>query len=144
MPLLSLANSRFELTHGRSAEAGIKSSVWNGRVDLGASAYWIEQDDIVTRDPRNANLSVQGGTQSSRGVELTAAAALTRALRVEASLAALDARFDKLREAGGVDRAGNVPPNVPERLAQLRASYRFDALPLTVGAGARYVGPWYA
>ena len=144
LPLLSLANSRFELTHGRSAEAGIKSSVWNGRVDLGASAYWIEQDDIVTRDPRNANLSVQGGTQSSRGIELTAAAVLTRALRVEASLAALDARFDKLREAGGIDRAGNVPPNVPERLAQLRASYRFDALPLTVGAGARYVGPWYA
>ncbi|MEI2432092.1 TonB-dependent siderophore receptor [Lysobacter yananisis] len=144
LPLLSLANSRFELTQGRSAEAGIKSSVWDGRVDLGASAYWIEQDDIVTRDPNNANLSVQGGTQSSRGVELSAAASLTRALRIDASIAALDARFDKLREAGGADRAGNVPPNVPERLAQLHASYRFDALPLTVGAGARYVGPWYA
>lgn len=144
LPLLSLANSRFELTHGRSAEAGIKSSVWGGRVDLGASAYWIEQDDIVTRDPRNANLAVQGGTQSSRGVELTATAALTRALRIDASVAALEARFDKLREAGGADRAGNVPPNAPERLAQLHASYRFDALPLTVGAGARYVGPWYS
>ncbi|MEH6421377.1 TonB-dependent receptor, partial [Pseudomonas sp. CGJS7] len=143
LPLLSLANSRFELTKGRAVDAGIKSSVWGDRVDLSASAYWIEQDDIVTRDPANANLSVQGGTQSSRGIELSAAAALTSALRVEASVAALNARFDRLREAGGVDRAGNVPPNVPERLANLHATYRFERVPLTVGAGARYVGAYY-
>lgn len=143
LPLLSLANSRFELTRGRAVDAGIKSSVWDGRVDLGASAYWIEQDDIVTRDPRNANVSIQGGTQSSRGIELSASAALTRALRLDASVAALDARFDRLREAGGVDRAGNVPPNVPERLANAFASYRFEQVPLTVGAGARYVGAYY-
>ncbi|MGO1071040.1 TonB-dependent receptor [Lysobacter sp. CA199] len=143
LPLLSLANSRFELTRGRAMDAGIKSSVWNDRIDLSASAYWIEQNDIVTRDPRNANLSVQGGTQSSRGIELSASAALTRALRVDASLAALDARFDRLREAGGVDRAGKVPPNVPERLANLYASYRFEQAPIIVGAGARYVGAYY-
>ncbi|MGO4776596.1 TonB-dependent receptor, partial [Lysobacter sp. 2RAB21] len=143
LPLLSLANSRFELTRGRAADAGIKSSLWDGRIDLSASAYWIEQDDIVTRDPRNANLSIQGGTQSSRGIELSASAALTRALRLDASIAALDARFDRLREAGGVDRAGNVPPNVPERIANLYASYRFDPVPVTVGAGARYVGAYY-
>lgn len=143
LPLLSLANSRFELTKGRAIDAGIKSSVWGDRVDLSASAYWIQQDDIITRDPRNANLSVQGGTQSSRGIELSASASVTRALRVDASVAALDARFDRLREAGGVDRAGKVPPNVPERQANIYATYRFEEMPVTLGAGARYVGAFY-
>ncbi|WP_075575212.1 TonB-dependent receptor [Lysobacter antibioticus] len=143
LPLLSAANARFDLTHGRAIDAGIKSRLWQGRFEWGLAGYWIEQDDIVTRDPLNANLSVQGGRQSSRGVELTAAAMPTRGLRLDASLAALRARFDVLREAGGADRAGNVPPNVPERIADLRASYRFAQRPVTLAAGARYVGRYY-
>lgn len=143
LPLLSLANSRFELTHGRAVDAGIKSSFWQDRVDLSLGGYWIEQDDIVTRDPANANLSVQGGRQSSRGIELSASAKLSRGLRLDAGIAALDARFDELREAGGVDRAGKVPPNVPERIANLYASYRFEAIPLTLGGGVRHVGAFY-
>lgn len=143
LPLMSLANSRFELTHGRAVDIGIKSSFWEDRVDLTLGGYWIEQDDIVTRDPANAAISIQGGRQSSRGMELSVQAALTRALSVEASVAALNARFDELREAGGVDRAGNVPPNVPERMASLRASYRFDGLPLRLSAGLRHVGAFY-
>lgn len=143
LPLLSLANSRFELTHGRALDVGIKSSFWQDRIELGVGGYWIEQDDIVTRDPANANVSIQGGRQSSRGIELSASAALTRVLHVDASVALLDARFDELREAGGVDRAGNVPPNVPEQVANLFASYRFERVPVTVGAGARHVGAFY-
>ncbi|UHQ23693.1 TonB-dependent siderophore receptor [Lysobacter sp. 5GHs7-4] len=143
LPLLSLANSRFDLTHGRAVDLGLKSSFWGDRIDLTLGGYWIEQDDIITRDPANASLAIQGGRQSSRGVELSVSAALTRALTVEASVAALNARFDELREAGGVDRAGNTPPNVPERLANLYASYRFDAVPLRLSAGLRHVGAFY-
>ncbi|WP_152670264.1 TonB-dependent receptor [Lysobacter capsici] len=143
LPLLSLANSRFELTHGRAVDVGIKSSFWQDRVDLSLGGYWIEQDDIITRDPANANVSIQGGRQSSRGIELSASAALTRALQVDASVAVLNARFDELREAGGVNRAGNVPPNVPERVANLFASYRFEGVPITLGGGARHVGAFY-
>lgn len=143
LPLLSLANSRFDLTHGRAVDVGLKSTFWEDRIDLTLGGYWIEQDDIVTRDPANAAISIQGGRQSSRGVELSLSAALTRALSVDASVAALNARFDELREAGGVDRAGNTPPNVPERIANLYANYRFDALPLRLSAGLRHVGAFY-
>lgn len=141
--LLSLANARFDLTTGASVEAGIKSSFWDDRIDATLAAYHIRQDDIVTRDPVNPTLSVQGGRQSSRGVELSLSAALTERLRVDANYTALDAKFDTLREAGGISRAGNTPPRVPETIGNLFVSYRLPGLPLTIGAGARHAGRFF-
>lgn len=116
--LLSASNATFDLTQGRSAEIGLKSSLWNDRVEMTVAAYRIRQTDIITRDPVNPNLSVQGGTQSSRGVELSGSAALTRRFRLDFNYAVLDARFDEFLEAGGADRAGNRPPNVARARAQ--------------------------
>jgi iron complex outermembrane receptor protein len=141
--LLSFANSQFDLTRGRSVEAGIKSSFWDDRIDVTLAAYHIAQSDIVTRDPANPTLSIQGGKQSSRGVELSASAALTRQLRVDANWTWLDARFDELFEAGGVSRKGNTPARIPETVANLFAFYSFDSLPLTVSAGLRHAGRFY-
>jgi iron complex outermembrane recepter protein len=141
--LLSQANAQFSLTTGKSFEAGLKSSFWNERVDLTFAGYWIQQDDIVTRDPLNSNITIQGGSQSSRGIELSASAAVSRALRIDASFTALDARFDELIEAGGANRAGNTPPNVPESVANVFAVYRFSAKPLMLSAGVRRSGHFY-
>jgi iron complex outermembrane receptor protein len=142
--LLSAANAKFELTTGTAIEAGVKSTLWNGRLDLTAAAYRLVQDDIVTRDPANPNIAVQGGRQSSRGVELGASVRVTPSLRLDANLAALDARFDALVEAGGVNRAGNTPANVPERVASVFAIYDVTDTPLSLSLGARHVGRWYA
>jgi iron complex outermembrane receptor protein len=141
--LISQANSRFSLTKGESVEAGLKSSFWNERTDLTLSGYWIKQDDIVTRDPLNSNITIQGGSQSSRGAEVSASTSITRALRIDASVAVLNARFDELIEAGGVSRAGKTPPNVPENVAQLFAIYRLQDWPLTVSGGVRRSGRFY-
>lgn len=141
--LLSLANSRFDLSKGRSVEAGLKTTFWNGRVDATLAAYHIEQDDIITRSPDNPTLSVQGGTQSARGVELSVSAALTPQLRVDGNYTALDARFDELIEAGGLDRSGNTPPNVPERVANLFAFYSFESLPVSLSGGLRHEGRFF-
>jgi iron complex outermembrane receptor protein len=143
MLLLSLANSRFDLTSGRAYDAGLKASFLDGRLDANLAAYLIRQDDIVTRDPANPALSVQGGRQSSRGIEASLGARIGERLRVDASFAALDARFDALIEAGGANRRGNTPPNVPERIASLFASYGFERLPITVSVGARHAGRFY-
>ena len=142
--LLSAANAKFDLTTGTAIEVGVKSTTWNGRVDLTAAAYQLHQDDIVTRDPANASIAIQGGRQSSRGVEFGAVARLTGALRVEANVTALDARFDTLIEAGGANRAGNTPANVPERLANVFAIVDVADTPLSLSLGARHVGRWYA
>jgi len=143
LALISAANSRFKLTSGQSVEGGVKSSFWDNRFDLTVAGYWIEQDDIITRDPANTSLSIQGGTQSSRGVEVSASAALTPQFRLDANLAILDAKFDTLIEAGGADRAGNTPPVVPERVAGLFGVYRFAGAPVTITGGARYAGHFF-
>ncbi|HTI66931.1 MAG TPA: TonB-dependent siderophore receptor [Caulobacteraceae bacterium] len=135
--LLSAANSAFKLTRGRAAEVGLKSSFWNDRIEMTLAGYWIRQTDIITRDPINLNLSVQGGTQSSRGIELSGSAALTRQLRVDLNYAVVNARFDKLLEAGGLNRAGNSPTNVPAQVLNLFASYQLMGAPVKLTAGLR-------
>ncbi|HVK42837.1 MAG TPA: TonB-dependent siderophore receptor [Phenylobacterium sp.] len=140
---LNAANARFDLSAGEALEAGIKTSFWNDRIDLTAAAYRIAQDDILTRDPNNPALIVQGGRQSSRGVEMSVSAALTDQLRIDAGAAMLESRFDTLIEAGGVDRTGNRPPNVPEQMFDLSAYYSLKTLPLTFGATIRHDGDFY-
>jgi len=141
--LLTLANSRFDLTTGRSVEGGVKSTFWGDRIDVTVAGYWIEQDNIITRDPNDPTLSVQGGRQSSRGVELSLSAAVTEQFRTDANYTVLEARFDELIEAGGVSRKGNTPPRVPETVANLFGFYSFKKIPVTLSAGIRHAGRFF-
>jgi iron complex outermembrane receptor protein len=141
--LMSSGSAGFDLSTGKSVEAGMKSSLWGERVDVTFSAFRIRQDDILTRDAANSTIVYQGGRQSSRGVELSLSSALTDNLRLDASLSAIDAKFDTLIEAGGADRSGNTPPNVSETVAGLFAIYRFDAVPVSASFGARYASHFY-
>jgi iron complex outermembrane receptor protein len=136
--LLSLGNSEFELTKGESAEAGIKSSFLDDRVSMTLSGYWLRQTDIITRDPSDPNVAIQGGAQSSRGIELALSAAATRQFRIDGNLALVDAQYDELIEAGGADRAGNRPPNVEHMLINLFAVYDLERLPVRLTAGLRH------
>lgn len=141
--VMSATNSRFNLTTGRSVEGGIKTTLDNGRLELTASTFKTEQDDILTRDPNNANVTIQGGSLASTGVEVSASYTPTTALRIDGYASLLNARFQELIEAGGVDRAGNVPPNVPERTAGMWATYQMPDLPVTIGAGIRGQGAFF-
>lgn len=72
--------------------------------------------------------------------------ALAADWRLEANATLLRARFDDFTESVGgaaVSRNGNVPPNVPERLANVWLSWNFQP-GWTVMAGLRYVGKRYA
>lgn len=135
---LNLANSRFKLTDARQVEVGVKQMLAGGRAEWTAAVYDIRKDDIVTRDPNNAAVSVQGGAQTSRGVEVTASASLAPGWRLDANAAYTDAEFDELVEAGGVSRAGNRPADVPKTSANLWLNHRAAAW--RAGAGLRYVG----
>jgi iron complex outermembrane receptor protein len=135
---MNLAGSAYKLTRSRQLEAGIKQSLAQGKAEWTAALYRITKDDIITRDLVNPALSVQGGSQSSRGAEFTASAALAPGWRVDANAAYTDAQFDELLESGGVSRAGKRPANVPKVSANAWLGYRGDEW--RAAAGLRYVG----
>ncbi len=139
--LLSAGNAPFPQSRGKQFELGFKQSVAD--VEWTAAAYHIELGNVLSRDPNNANVTINNGQQSSRGVELSAAWRATRQLTLSGNVAALDARFDSLVEAGGASRVGNTPPNVPERVVNLFANYRFKDLPLDLFLGINHTGKTY-
>jgi iron complex outermembrane receptor protein len=140
---ISAANSTFELTDGETYEVGVKSSALGDRLAFTASVYSIEQDDILTRDPVNPNITIQGGRQSSTGVEASVTVVLTEQLRLDLGVALLKAEFDELIEAGGANRAGNVPTNTPERLADLTLTWAAPNAPVSVFGALRHNGEFY-
>jgi iron complex outermembrane receptor protein len=136
----NLANARFRLTKGRQVEAGIKQTLPNGLGEWTAAVFRIEKKDIITRDPANSTLSIQGGKQHSQGVELTAAISPAKSWRFEGNYTWLKSRFDELLEGNtGISRDGNIPQRVPRQTANLWGHYRL-ADGWQASLGLRYVG----
>ncbi|WP_422648647.1 Outer membrane receptor proteins, mostly Fe transport [Cupriavidus sp. H18C1] len=144
--MLSSSNSNFELSTGRQIEAGIKQDFWNGKGEWTVAAYHIVKKNLVTRDAVNPTQSVQVGEQSSRGIEASVGVEFLPGWRLDANAALLQARYDQFTESvngTAVSRNGNVPTDVPERLANAWLTWRF--LPeWTAGAGIRHVGCRFA
>lgn len=146
MLFLSPANSRFKLTTGRQAEVGVKQILAGGRGEWTVSVYDIQKKNMLTRDPTNPGVSVQVGEQSSRGIEGTLSLAVARNWQFDANVSVLHARFDDFSEnVGGVavSRKGNLPTDVPEKLANAWLSWNFVPA-WTAGVGVRYVGERFA
>jgi len=144
--LLSPANKDFELSTGRQVEIGLKQTFWDDKGQWTLAAYHIRKNHLVTRDPNDPALRVQVGSQSSRGLELTVGMEIARDWRIDFNGAILDAHYDDYADSvngTAVSRRGNVPPDVPERLANLWVSWNF-APQWTASAGLRYVGKRYA
>ncbi|OZI44151.1 TonB-dependent receptor [Bordetella genomosp. 5] len=144
--LLSPANQGFDLATGRQVEVGIKQTFWDARGEWTLAAYHIRKKNLLARDPDNPALRIQVGQQSSRGIEASLGVALTPTLRLDANATILQAQYDEYSESSGgrtVSRDGNVPTDVPERLANLWLSWKF-APQWTASAGVRYVGARYA
>lgn len=140
---LSATNRGFTLATGKQIEAGIKQSLMEGRGEWTLAGYHIVKTDITSRVPGNPTLTQQIGEQSSRGIEFAAGFDLARDWRVEGNASWLDARFDEFTEAGGVSRAGNTPPGVPELLGNLWLTWAF-APEWKARSGLRYVGERYS
>lgn len=140
---MSATNASFDVSTGDSYEGGIKASLAKERLSLTASLFRTRQNDILTRDPTNPAVTIQGGRQVSTGGEASLAWQATEALNLALSLTLLRAEFDELVESGGIDRAGNRPLNVPERLADLTVSYSLPSLPLTLTGIVRHNGDFY-
>ncbi|EJO33523.1 TonB-dependent receptor [Achromobacter marplatensis] len=144
--LLSPANKDYELSQGKQIEIGVKQTFWDNKGQWTLAAYHITKNNLVTRDPNDPALRIQVGEQSSRGLEATLGVELSPAWRVDLNAVALRARYDDFNESVGgvaVSRNGNVPTDVPERVANAWVSWKF-APQWTASAGVRYVGKRYA
>lgn len=116
--ILGPAERTFDLARSALREAGVKVDVAQGRASVVASVYRLAKRDLTTADPNDATRTVQVGEQSSRGLELSVVARPAPWWQIEANLAALDARYDLFFE-GTTSRNGNLPPNVPELVANV-------------------------
>ena len=139
--LLSQANASFPLAKGQQWETGFKQSLEN--FEWTAAVYHIKLENVLSRNPDDARLTVNNGQLSSRGVELSADWRVTPQLTLSGNLAVLNARFDTLTEGDGASRVGNTPPNVPERIANLYANYRLKDLPMNFFVGLNHTGKIY-
>ncbi|MEN0036752.1 MAG: TonB-dependent siderophore receptor [Cellvibrio sp.] len=140
---MSAANASFDLTTGESYEGGIKTSFAEDKAQLTASVFNIIQDDIVTRDPLNPAVTQQGGSQGSKGAELALNWALSNTISLALSGTLLEAEFRELVEAGGADRTGNRPANVPERLVDAVITYASSSMPITITTSVRHNDGFY-
>ena len=139
---LSQSSSGFRLSQGRQVEVGFKQQLAEGRGEWTLAVFDITKKDIITRNPDRPSESLQGGQQSSRGVEFSSVLHATKSLRFEGNLAYVDAQFDALREgSAGLDRAGNRPANVPRYSANAWAHYK--AGDWRASLGLRHVGNRY-
>lgn len=134
------ASKDFELTEGTQWEVGMKGSFLDGRVNATLSLFDITRTNILTRDPVNPNLTQQVGEQSSRGVEIATAIRPTEHWLIDANYTILDAQFDNFNDrvnGVAVSRAGNLPPDVPEQVANVWLTW-YPTDKWRVGAGVHY------
>ncbi len=137
---MNLTNAEFSLTKSRQSEIGIKQALPNAKGEWTLAAYHIAKDNILTQNPDNPSFSIQGGKQSSRGVEFSTVLFPIEQWRFDFNATLLKARYDEL-EQSGVSRAGNTPMNVPEKVANAWVYYQVSNW--EAGIGARYVGKRY-
>lgn len=145
--MISQANSRFDLSTGKQLEVGVKNAFAQGKGEWTVALYGIHKDNLLAADPNDPSQTVQVGQQTSRGIEGTLSLAFARDWQLDANASILHAQFDDFTEEDGngdaVSRNGNLPTNVPERLANVWLSWKFQPQ-WTASTGLRYVGKRYA
>lgn len=134
----------FKPTTGKQIETGVKyqPDSFDGLFTL--AWFNLEQNNVSTTDPNNNLNTVQTGQVTSTGIEASATANLTPAIKVIASYTWNDLDTTKSNVPGA---QGKTPTGMPEQMASLWGDYSVQHGPLTslgLGAGVRYVGKTWA
>lgn len=141
--------SRFKPLISDLKELGVKTTLWNGKMNINASVYEINQENLLL----NANLPafpdslVTRGGQRSRGFELEAAGYLMPNWQVNASYSRIDAT---ITEDNDPTLKGARTQNTPVNSANIWTRYNFPrgtALKdIGIGLGMQHNGsriPWF-
>jgi iron complex outermembrane receptor protein len=151
-PLNSLITLPFrqrdtKLTTAQQYEVGLKTQLFEDRVEATLATYYIVKHNLQTPNPARPSESIQVGQQSAYGVEFAVGLRPVPQLAIDANIARLHAQFDDLSEVDEnnmvVSRNGKQPPDVPEFVANLFVVY--SPTPMwSLGGGLRHVGERFA
>jgi iron complex outermembrane recepter protein len=126
------------LTTSRTYETGVKQLFWGNKAEWSLSLYDIERKNVYAA-AAGMTLNI-AGKEDAKGVEIAAAIRPTTAWKFWGNFAYVDARYADYDFTGG-SFSGNTPPNVPQVVANVGASYRFETTwPVELGLSARHVG----
>lgn len=134
----------FKPEHADQLEGGVKFDLFHGILSGNVSYYNIKVRDIVRSYELNPQLSIQNGTQRSKGVEIEVAANPIAGLNVIAGYGYNDSRY--INTSANLDGLRPVSAG-PEQLLNLWASYRVNRgifQGLGVGIGGNYATKNYA
>ena len=130
----------------RSYEVGARATVAGGRLDLDASAFHMDMENLVVATSTGGLPSLQNaGTQRFRGVELEAVGRLDAHWRTTATWAWHEAVFREfVQDFGGVptDLSGHVLELAPRHLASLGLGWQgcgWHAEAVACYVGARWL-----
>nr|WP_294916037.1 TonB-dependent siderophore receptor [uncultured Neokomagataea sp.] len=111
-------------------------SKWNVHgLSISGALYKILMDNVRETNPNDATSMINAGTYRSQGFELSLAGHITRQLSVFGGYAYDDATVIK---SPNPLELGNQPPNAPKHTLSMWSEYRFDSIPLELGAGVNY------
>ena len=140
------AGGPFEPTAGDIFEGGVKTALFNGRVQSSLSAYRIVRRNILQADPRGdvgddgIDDLVAFGEVTSKGVDFDLAADLTPNWVLTLAYAYNDARITEDNgERGFSNNVGDRFANAPEHTLGFWTRYQLPALGLAAAVGGDYV-----
>lgn len=124
------ARQSFDEETLKMTEIGVKSMLWNQRLQLNAALYRYKYEDQQVQSVININGAPTGLTQNAGestmdGLELDVVALLAEDLTVNFSYTYQDAKFDKFDSITG-DRSGNRMAFTPENAASIGFNYVVD------------------
>ena len=140
------AGGPFDPTTGDIWEAGVKTALWNGRLQSSVSAYRIKRQNILQADPRG-DLNADGvddlvavGEVTSEGIDVELAADITPDWVALVAYAYNDARITADNAGGGFsNNVGDRFANAPEHQLGFWTRYQFRDPGIAVAVGGDYV-----
>ena len=126
-----------------SYEVGIKSVLFNKRLILNATAYYMDISDMQVSEAVSilSTYVTNAAKATGKGVELEIMGRITNGLTLSAGFGYSNVEFDEFVDAWG-DYAGNKNPLAPEYTFNLGAHYRhptgFTARVDLIGCGKMY------
>lgn len=133
-----MEGNTFKPERAKQTEGGVKIDLVDGKLSSTISYYDIQVADKVRPSPNNPNVSIQDGTQESKGVDIDIIASPVKGLNIVAGYAYNASKFSKDDEG----KIGKRPYGTPVNSGNVWISYTLKKI--GIGAGAVYTDDYFA